>query len=664
MAESQLPCLLSNATLDDSSVRVALKTEVNHSLKDFILKHACLIEELFKRMQRVETALRLHGGQDVVALGSQQIHLKAPHILREQWQQQQCQQHQQQQQQQQETANGPLPYASVHPQTARHFTPPPRLIGLGVPAPVVHSQSGPPPVPPGTSQQSACTTKEASPQKSDNLVVPQAITSARGSRANLRAVTPLKRGGKLGSLSASKISSSASVTASRLPSPAQRQPSPLRSVKAQPCDVGGRSEKAHTPRSRSQPVASTCTNISAGVQLWEVVYSSGVNIRLAKDPSSLVIGCKPAGSIVCGRQEGDWLALAGEPGFMMLSSGATCLLRQVPAKLHVASGNVPSPCSPSKSVASSPSRPKHLRCIAMSTGLSARELRRSSVTSTASIRSSSAPLHPATANQASPHAAVAPAAVHVSVQHGRSSRLEYDVPDATGVRSLSIEVVDGKLVHSSKQGGQVLVREVTRLTWCPMSDGSVVALDQLEGAWPVPALHTGTFKSLANSARVPIRLGEAAPASAFTPEGVAPPVIPEGTATFAPPTSLNALIGLSPGRKSGVRHANLATTAPNACASMLGPATPVATSQSEAHARMHTTTESQSQLLESNNTGATQLRSSELGGSWGVGSLRSPVVPLASDGASEGVPSLSQRAPDSEAINSVPSPSGSARLGA
>jgi len=243
-----------------------------------------------------------------------------------------------------------------------------------------------------------------------------------------------------------------------------------------------------------------------------------------------------------------------------------------------------------------------------------------------------------------------------------------------------MEVVNGKLVHSSAQGVQVLAREVTRLTWRPMPDGSIVVFDQLDGAWPVPACYTGTFKTLAHLARVPIRLSEAKTAPAIVPEGVAtavppvipevpdgivttvPPVIPEGVATISSRPSLNALCGLSPSRKSGIGHASPVTTAKNACESMLGPTMATTTSQSRASVKMHNAIESHCQLLETNSAGTIQLRGSEVGGSCGAGSMRSPVSTMVSDEALEEGASVNQRVLDSEVIDSVLSPSGIARL--
>lgn len=262
--------------------------------------------------------------------------------------------------------------------------------------------------------------------------------------------------------------------------------------------------------------------------------------------------------------------------------------------------------------------------------------------------------------------------MHVPVHRGSSARLEYDVPDATGMRSVIIEVVNGKLVHSSVQGGQVLATEVTRLTWCPLPDGSIVALDQLDRAWPVPACHVSTFKALANLAKVPIRLGEARPAPIFAPEGIStspPPAIPEGVATVAP-LALNVLFGQSPERKSGIGHGSPVGTAPNACSSMLGPTMAVATSQSRAPGRKHSGPEAPGHLPEAiTATGSTQLRNSEVSGFCGVGSIRSPLLEGGSvyDEASEGA-SLCQP-PVSEALEGsvsepMPSPGGSAVLGA
>lgn len=67
--------------------------------------------------------------------------------------------------------------------------------------------------------------------------------------------------------------------------------------------------------------------VGLGPILWEVVAQGGVNVRAARDVGAQVFGGKCRGEVVLGRQEGDWVALMGEPGFMLLRSGEVALLQ-------------------------------------------------------------------------------------------------------------------------------------------------------------------------------------------------------------------------------------------------------------------------------------------------------------------------------------------------
>lgn len=67
--------------------------------------------------------------------------------------------------------------------------------------------------------------------------------------------------------------------------------------------------------------------------VWVVVYDgNGVRVRKDKSLSAEVLTAKYSGDIVRGEQEGDWLALTSEPGFMMLGNadGDVLLVRKSP----------------------------------------------------------------------------------------------------------------------------------------------------------------------------------------------------------------------------------------------------------------------------------------------------------------------------------------------
>jgi len=58
-----------------------------------------------------------------------------------------------------------------------------------------------------------------------------------------------------------------------------------------------------------------------GVSVWEVVASGGVNVRVAADIHAPTIGRgKEMGEVVRGHQAGEWIALADEPGYVMIAN--------------------------------------------------------------------------------------------------------------------------------------------------------------------------------------------------------------------------------------------------------------------------------------------------------------------------------------------------------
>jgi len=67
---------------------------------------------------------------------------------------------------------------------------------------------------------------------------------------------------------------------------------------------------------------------SHGSKEWEVVYPGALNVRKEKDLAADVVSVKLAGTIVVGRQQGDWLALIREPGFMKMSLEGETFLKE------------------------------------------------------------------------------------------------------------------------------------------------------------------------------------------------------------------------------------------------------------------------------------------------------------------------------------------------
>lgn len=69
------------------------------------------------------------------------------------------------------------------------------------------------------------------------------------------------------------------------------------------------------------------------VPRWEVLAvnsdSKGVNVRASKSRAAVVLGTKDCGAVVPGRQEEGWIALSGEPGYIMIECEFGVMLRRV-----------------------------------------------------------------------------------------------------------------------------------------------------------------------------------------------------------------------------------------------------------------------------------------------------------------------------------------------
>jgi len=71
----------------------------------------------------------------------------------------------------------------------------------------------------------------------------------------------------------------------------------------------------------------------AASELWQVIWQDSVHVREAADRSTQSLGIKDQGCVVRGCQQGSWVALSDEPGFMLISDGDCELLRRfVPSK--------------------------------------------------------------------------------------------------------------------------------------------------------------------------------------------------------------------------------------------------------------------------------------------------------------------------------------------
>merc|ERR1712137_927269 len=60
---------------------------------------------------------------------------------------------------------------------------------------------------------------------------------------------------------------------------------------------------------------------------WEVVYAGGANVWSSTDRNAQVIAFKPQGVLTRARKEGSWLALADQPGYILISRNGRTLMR-------------------------------------------------------------------------------------------------------------------------------------------------------------------------------------------------------------------------------------------------------------------------------------------------------------------------------------------------
>lgn len=65
------------------------------------------------------------------------------------------------------------------------------------------------------------------------------------------------------------------------------------------------------------------------VSEWQVAEPLGVNVRRANSVYSRQLTVIPYQEVVCGQKSGDWLALVGEPGFMLCETGHRQLLKKL-----------------------------------------------------------------------------------------------------------------------------------------------------------------------------------------------------------------------------------------------------------------------------------------------------------------------------------------------
>merc|ERR1719410_1950952 len=62
---------------------------------------------------------------------------------------------------------------------------------------------------------------------------------------------------------------------------------------------------------------------------WQVMEPLGLPVHTANTLSSHKLTVMPHQEVVCGHKSGDWLALVGQPGFMLCETGHRQLLKKL-----------------------------------------------------------------------------------------------------------------------------------------------------------------------------------------------------------------------------------------------------------------------------------------------------------------------------------------------
>jgi hypothetical protein len=94
--------------------------------------------------------------------------------------------------------------------------------------------------------------------------------------------------------------------------------------------VGNEHNQVHSSLCKDNDDGSPCDLMLAAEKpaTWEVVFLGSVNVRQIKDLSSKIIGLKWKCDRFVGRQEGVWVKLLNEPGFVIQQLGGIILLRK------------------------------------------------------------------------------------------------------------------------------------------------------------------------------------------------------------------------------------------------------------------------------------------------------------------------------------------------
>ena len=88
-------------------------------------------------------------------------------------------------------------------------------------------------------------------------------------------------------------------------------------------------ERMRAAHSSSMDQEPSLESIQPKAGLWRVVIQGGVYVRRTRDPASQQIGARREGEVVRGMKEGDWVALADEPGYVRIYNRQQILLERV-----------------------------------------------------------------------------------------------------------------------------------------------------------------------------------------------------------------------------------------------------------------------------------------------------------------------------------------------
>mmetsp|Transcript_79323 Transcript_79323/g.256872 ORF Transcript_79323/g.256872 Transcript_79323/m.256872 type:complete len:559 (+) Transcript_79323:118-1794(+) len=100
------------------------------------------------------------------------------------------------------------------------------------------------------------------------------------------------------------------------------------------------SEEADDDDESAEPTSTetTTTTTESPVVDWEVIYEGSVDVREWKDSTSESLGLKWKCTVLSGQQEGDWVKLSDETGYIPLEVDNSTTMRPIPVYAKISNG--------------------------------------------------------------------------------------------------------------------------------------------------------------------------------------------------------------------------------------------------------------------------------------------------------------------------------------